>query len=265
MDFQALDNLDLIDSGYVEYIWHKFYDNPNAVFENINNHTTWQYPECWLARYWLTYTLHSHLINDKDILEIGSNFNFYSVWSMLNGAKSVHGIEPDADRKKLGKEFLQIRGFEKQVHTDLLDVNQFLEQYDGKKYDIVFFQDVLYYLHNPIEVLHRITHQIKPKYMFLESTVTHDFDTSNNENNFNKGSFHVYYPSQDSITVQSYKQQMTMALTPSRTALWEMLKQDWKIISYYDYQDFVGHGESPPRKEGMKDFYVLERLNVDKL
>lgn len=266
MHFHALETVrnNLHDSQYVEYIWHKLYDNPNATFKKPEKYKTWVYPECWLARYWLTYMLHAHLLKDQNILEIGSNFNLHSVWSILNGAKSVHGIEPDPTRMKLGNEYVQLRDVQN-IHTDLFDVNQFLDQYDGREYDVVFFLDVLYYLHNPIEVLHKITHQIKPKYMFLESTVTEDLPTSNQENNFDKGSFHVYYPSQDSIKVQSYKQQMTMALTPSRTALWEMLKRDWKIISYYDYQDFIGHGDSLPRKEGMKDFYVLERLNVDKL
>ena len=35
MDFHALNDLKskMSDSGYVEYIWHKVYDNKNAEFE----------------------------------------------------------------------------------------------------------------------------------------------------------------------------------------------------------------------------------------
>jgi len=55
-----------------------------------------------------------------------------------------------------------------------------------------------------------------------------------------------------------------MAMTPSRNALNALIAAaNWEIVFYYDYHDFIGHGESPPRKQGKKNFYVLKNLNLD--
>jgi hypothetical protein len=48
-------------------------------------------------------------------------------------------------------------------------------------------------------------------------------------------------------------------LMPSRNAIDFFVKdQGWKVKKYYDYQSFIGRGESPPRKAGRKSFYLLE-------
>lgn len=254
MDFEALDNLktQMKDAGYVEFIWHKLFHDPSATFENLENHSTWNYPECWRARYYLNYQKHGHLLKDKKILEIGSNLNFYSVWSIQAGAKSVHGLEPNQDRYKLGKEYIKIRKSIKQISVENTSIELFMEKYDGQKYDVVFFQDVLYYLHDPLKVLHFIRYVIKPKYLFLESTVVIDHGEL--------GHFSLWDPSTKTEKMQIWEgKEITMALKPSRNALQTIINsQNWKIITYYDYMDFKGHGESPPRKAGNKDYYVLE-------
>jgi hypothetical protein len=74
------------------------------------------------------------------------------------------------------------------------------------------------------------------------------------------GHFAVWYPETDTRRIQSFgTTSHNLALKPSRQALYNVIKnQGWNIISYYDYQDFQGHGESPPRRQGLKDFYLLE-------
>lgn len=256
MDFTALSQLQnqMNDAGYIEYIWNKLFDNKNAVFEKLENHTTWQYPECWRARYWLNYIKHGKLLKDKKILEIGSNMHFYSVWSVLCGASSVHGIEPNQERFDLGKEYLKIRNMQDKISSTNISIENYMANYDGEKYDIVFFQDVLYYLFNPIEVLHFMSKVIKPKILFLETTVTDDFDDT--------GHFSLYQPSSENEKMQVWKKEIMMALLPSRNALKNIINNlNCNVISYYNYQDFIGHGESPPRKRGQKDFYVLELTN----
>lgn len=253
MDFNALHQLksELQDSGYVEFIWHKLFDNPKAKFETPDNHTAWNYPECWLARYWLNYIKHGHLIKDKDILEIGSNLNFYSVWAILNGANSVHCIEPFQERFKLGQEYVEIRGKTDSIFSQNKSIEDFIKTYSGQKYDVVYLQDVLYYLHDPLGVLHFIEHTLKPKFLFLETTVS----TSDNDH----GYFDCWQPETSVEAIQSYEKNIPFALQPSRVALKKIIsKSNWQVLTYYDYQDFIGRGESPPRKQGVKDYYVLE-------
>ena len=258
MDFQALEQLrlELTDHGYIEYLYHKFFNAPDIEFTSIDHCTYWQYPECWLARYWLNYVLHGHLLDNSNVLEFGSNFCFYSVWSVLNGAKSVIGIEPDATRQTLSTEYVSIRGLEDKISTSCISIDQFMSEYTGQPYDVVFFQDVLYYLTNGIDVLEFIKKKIKPKYLFLESTVVDDVN--------NNGHFELWYPSVQSKDFQSFdrnNQTTPAALLPSRQAIRSIINHHgWKILCYYDYKDFIGHGESSPRKQGQKDFYILQNL-----
>jgi SAM-dependent methyltransferase len=255
MDFHALNDLKskMSDSGYVEYIWHKVHDNKNAEFEGAEKHTSWQFPECWRARYWLNYILHGDIFKDKSVLEIGSLFNFYSVWSILAGAKTVHAIEPHTERYELAKEYVSIRNMSEKIATDNTSIEDYMKNYNGAKYDIVFFQDVMYYLHNPIEVINFISKVLKPRHLFLETSVCDDFSED--------GHFILNKPNETAMDeYQIWEKDITLSLTPSRNALRNLINMhDWKIITYYNYKDFIGHGESPPRKAGRKDYYVLER------
>lgn len=256
MDFAALDDLKekMTDSPYVEFIWHKVFGDRNAVFKNIENHRTWNFPECWRSRYWLNYIKHKDLLKDANILEIGSLFHFYSVWSIMAGAKSVHGLEPHKERHEISKEYVKIRQMTDQIKSENTSIEKFIKNYDGQKYDVVFFQAVMYYLHNPIEVLHFITHTIRPKYLFLETSVAEDVGDNG----------HFVLHKDNSTATEEFQVweniEINLSLTPSRNALRKMINTyDWKIITYYNYKDFIGHGEDPPRKAGRIDYYVLER------
>ena len=255
MDFDQLTKLanTLDDHGYVEYIFHKLFNDPTATFQGLEHHTAWKYPECWHARYWLNYIQHGYTLKDASVLDLGANLNFYSAWCLLNGARSAHAVEGDTTRHQLGKEYIGLRNLQDRCTTQLATVNEFMQSYNGEKYDVVFLQDVLYYLNNHTEMLSFIKDTIKPKYFFLESTVVNDI-TEN-------GHLEVWFPGVDTKNIQSVIEngKHPLGMFPSRLALRNMIDHNnWKIISYYNYQDFVGHGESPPRKAGLKDYYLLE-------
>jgi hypothetical protein len=255
MDFDQLSALanTLDDHGYIEYIFHRLFNDPSAEFQGLSAHTAWRYPECWLARYWLNYVVHGYTLKNASVLDLGANLNFYSVWCLLNGASCAHAVEGDAVRSKLGQEYITLRNLQDRCTTQLATVNEFMQLYKGERYDVVFLQDVLYYLNNHIEVLLFIKDVIKPKFFFLEVSVVADI-TEN-------GHSEVWYPGVDTKNIQSVLEngKNPLAMMPSRIALRNMIDYTgWKIINYYDYKDFVGHGESPPRKSGMKDYYLLE-------
>ena len=120
--------------------------------------------------------------------------------------------------------------------------------------------DVVYYLLNGIEVLEFIKNKIKPKILFFESSVIDDYCS--------RGHFEFWNASTDPNLMQSFTHAGEIyknGLMPSRNVLHTVLKQQgWEVLFYYDYQDFIGHGESPPRKSGHKSFYVLKNTDIDK-
>ena len=67
----------LNDSKYLEYIWHKFLDNPNATWSEdiLKKNKNWSYPDCWLTRYYTYYDNCKNFIENKKILDIGSCLN----------------------------------------------------------------------------------------------------------------------------------------------------------------------------------------------
>lgn len=261
MDFSALDQLsvDMQDNAYVEYIFHKLFDNPEWTWEQaVQCPATWNFPECWRARYWLYFQQHQQYLKDARILDLGSNMNFYSAWALLNGAAQVTAVEPDVRRCTLGQEYAKIRNLDHRLHTLNLTIDDYVKTAQHSCHDVVFFMDVMYYLNNGIDILALIQSRVKPKYMFLESTVVEDHSEH--------GHYEVWYPSIDSKTLQSFSNdtqtESPLALLPSRLALYNtIIDQGWQIISYYDYKDFVGHGESPPRRSGRKDFYLLKNTH----
>jgi 2-polyprenyl-3-methyl-5-hydroxy-6-metoxy-1,4-benzoquinol methylase len=258
MNFDALSNLGnkMPHPGYVEYIFYKSKDNKSAVFENLENHNKWQYPECWKARHWLNYVQHGNLLKNKKILEIGSNFNFQSVCSIQAGADSVHGLEPHEERFNLGNEYVTLKNMSHQIKNSNISFEDYMEHYDGKQYDVLFFQDVLYYLQNPLKAMRFIKKYLKPKIIFLESTVVDDINSA--------GHLQIILENfVDTFESQIWqKDEGIISLCPSRNALRNIINSHgWKILTYYDYKDFIGHGESSPRKNGKKDYYVLESID----
>jgi len=257
MDFKKLEELKYIldDSSYVEYIYNKFFENPAAQFKSKEDHSTWSYPECWLARYYCYYILNGHILKDQTILDLGSNFNFYSAWAVLNGAKSSLCVEPDVARFTLGLEYIKIRNLESKINCLNLSIDQYFKSYQDQKFDVVFLLDVLYYLTNGIDVIGFIKTKIKPKFLFVESTVSKDFSEH--------GHFELWHSSTDTKQFQSFLTESqscnNLSLRPSTNALKQIFEYyNLKIVSYYDYHDFIGRGESPPRRQGNKVFFVLE-------
>jgi 2-polyprenyl-3-methyl-5-hydroxy-6-metoxy-1,4-benzoquinol methylase len=260
VDFDALEKIRPgLDNNTIEYIYHKFFDNPGYTYEqSLKDAKSWQFPECWLARHWCYYTVNRPLLQQARVLDLGANFNFYGVWALEAGAQSVHGIEPDADRFALGKEYVNIKGHADQYLLDNCTTDQFMRNYNGEQYDVVFLLDMIYFLTNGIELLQFIKNNVKAKYVFLESNIDQDVTEFGHFKLFNASTqsrqFSAYDP------VQSTK----LALLPSKNALRNVIEsQGWKVSCYYDYLDFVGHGESPPRREGRTNFYVLENTSID--
>jgi len=255
MEFNVLDCLKdtMSDNLYVEYIFHKLFDDPLCTWEKSQHYQpTWQFPECWRARYWLYFHKHKSYLQDAHVLDLGSNMNFYGVWSLLNGARHVTAVEPDILRAQLGDEYVSIRNMQNQFSIYLQTLQQFLTGPITEKFDVVFLLDVIYYLTNAVDILQTIKDKVGCRYLFLESSVAHDHSEH--------GHYQVWYPSTDPKKIQTYQSQSQspMALMPSRKALYNtIMNQGWDIIAYYDYSDFLGHGESPPRRQGQKDFYLL--------
>lgn len=263
MNFNEFNNIRkeiLNDQADIEFLMNKLFDNPNSDYSTYDKTTCiWNYPECWLARYYLYFKLYKNIISDATILDIGANLNIFANWAIQNGAKKVDGIEPEITRFKLAQEYTKIKQIEHCVSISNQSMDEFVASYTNKKYDVVLFLDVIYYLTNGIDILNFIKQQIKPKYLFLESRVVEDIDK------FKTGCFKLWQPSADPKIISSYSKDnnkvANLGLIPSRNALRHaILHSGWEIQGYYDYKDFIGRGESVPRKNGCTDFYLLKNL-----
>lgn len=242
------------DAPYVEYIWHKLLTDPGASFQDSQQHRSWTFPDCWKLRHYLYFFLHGHLLRGKNILDIGSGLNFYSGWALLNGANSCTCVEPDKIRFELGKEYLKIRKLDHNTKLFNLTADQYMVLRNTEKFDVVLLLEVFYYLTNGAELLTQIKQKIKPRYLFLESTVVDDTGP--------QGHNQVHLASTDSRLEESYSRPDNVAhveaLMPSRNMIRSLINEiGYEIVFYYDYHDFIGMGEDPPRREGKKVFYVL--------
>ncbi len=274
INFDELNKLNMPFLPEINYIFHKFFDKPNLQFSDYDTSTaSWEFPECYKLRYYLYYILCKNIIKDATILDLGSNLSFFSVWAAQIGAKEITSIEPNIRRSKLGKELVSICNLTDKITSHTMSINECLrssadstlttvdnefitvdrhiprKNINLDRVNVVFMLDVLYYLENGIDVIRHVKEVIRPKYLFLESTVKDDI--------FENGHFEVWKPKQTDESMMSYTS--VTGLVPSRNAINFFVKdQGWKVKKYYDYQSFIGRGESPPRKSGHKSFYLLE-------
>lgn len=217
-------------SSHPNYTWHQAQQDYNSNQLPMSTDNIYPYPEEWLASYWMYYMLNGKYLQNARILDIGPGYNLYSIWSILNGASHVDCVEPDVLTFALGKELVQIRNLEDRITCYNESAESFKERYAGQLYDVVFLADVFGYLSDGpglLEWLHRV---VKARYIFLETNV---IDT---------------------------EEPYTPGKIPNRQVMQQIIKnQHWNPIFYYDYHDFVGHGEGDGAVAGLKEFYVLER------
>lgn len=255
LDYKKIDSLKttLNDNHYVEYIWHRFFEDKTIAFDEWSP-AGWTYPEDWLSRYHLYFEQYKHLINSASILDIGAGLNFYGTWASLNGCDYVDYIEPDKYKFKYGKEYIKVREQEDYMTGWCMDINTFMEHTSKHHtYDVVFLLDVLYYTNNHMEIFMFLKHQIKAKYVFFECTVLDDIDELPN------GHSDIWFPDTNPAAMQGYPGTV-LAMRPTRKALFNIIgTAGFNIDAMYDYKDYKGSGESPPRGSGQKVFMVLSQ------
>lgn len=261
IDYNRIDELnnDLDDNNFIEYIFHRFFENSSIKYENWTPMTPgWKMPGCWLSRYHLYYDQCNHLLQDASILDIGSNLNFYNTWAILNGAKSVDYIEPDDYKFHMGNEYLTVRNMHDVIKGECIDINGFMNKANHKSYDVVFLLDVLYYTNNHIEIFKFMKDVIKPKTIFFECTVIDDVVE------YPDGILKLWHPRTSPVIFESFhnsdiKNDNPLAMVPSRKALFNIIDSaGFTVDSIYDYKDYTGDGESSPRMAGNKVFMILK-------
>ena len=246
----------LQDNIDIEYIYHIYFNKLTLDYNDWRpSNPVWKFPDCWLTRYHLYFDHCRHWLQKANILDIGSNLNFYSTWAILNGASKVDYIEPDLYRYNIGKKYLSLNNMTDSVQGDCININQFMNKNAHDNYDVIFLLDVFYYITNQIDLLNFIKNTIKPKVIFFETTVINDIDE------YPDGIFKLWQPSTQSDDFQSYSAADNinpLGMCPSRKSLYTMFNNVGFIIdSFYDYKDYTGPGESSPRLSGKKVFMTL--------
>ena len=227
----------------------------------------WKFPDCWKLRQYIYFDKYKSLFSNKVILDLGSNFSFYSVFAIDSGSSKVIAVEGDLKRHSLAKSFVKICNLEDRVICVNDNIENFIDSFDftKEKIDIVLFLDVFYYLDNGIPLFSKIKNKINLEYIMFESTVVSDIE---NLSSMNQGHCELWYAKTESSLFQSYtndkdQELERLALTPSRKFLKNVIDfLGFEKICYYDYQNFIGRGESPTRSRGEKDFYLLKNKNA---
>ena len=227
------------DLPYLQFVLHKK-NNPNYTWKQaqldhkLQRHpmnSIWPYPEEWVASYWLYYDLNGEYFKDAEVLDIGSSFGLYSAWTVENGARHIDCVEPDLTSYQLCIAMADAKKLSDRISCYHDSVESFMPKYTGKSYDLVFLGDVFGYFEDGIGVFKWIKNTVGARYIVLETNVV---DTD---------------------------EPYTPGNIPSRKAMRDLIdSQGWKILSYYDYRDFVGRGIGAGAVAGLKEFYVLERM-----
>ena len=249
----------IVNQDPIEYAFHCFFEGKemrrNSGWSPAKN-PSWIMPEDWLSRYHIYFDHFGHLLEDKDVLDLGANLNFYGAWALKNGARSLRYIEPDERRFEMGIQYLKYRSLHERTFGEEIDLNRYMST-EFDQIPIVFLLDVLYYTDNHVQILKYIKNVVKPEHVFFECTVVDDVETSP------EGILEAWRPSPDPEIFQTFQNRRfptpKIAFTPSRKALFSMFDAvGFEIEAMYDYKDYTGTGESKVRLNGQKVFMLLK-------
>lgn len=243
-----------VENAYFEYVWHKYYDNPELKFEDWPG-GNWQFDQHWLIKYYLNFVVARDLYVNSTVLDLGCGISFYAKWVIDCGAKLYHGVEPDNTRYNFNLELSKLRGIANQTRFICDSAETFLQ--NKNNYDLVLLPESLYYMHNQHEILNSINTKISPRWLIVESVV------ANESSNHPQGIFTVDYSSDNPKDYDSYYsgEHPRLKIQASRQAYAKLFKSTgWNIHSYYDFKNYQGKDfPTLSIKEGRKMFYVLTK------
>lgn len=130
----------------------------------------------------------------KIVLDLGCNSGFYAIRAAELGAKEAIGIDLDKQWIEAGKKFIELK---KLYNIKLIceDISEF--NWANRKYDIIFVNNVIYHLKNPIEFLCKISECCNETLIFY-SRFWSQHNPENRNPNF-KG-FNPFIPTVEEMT-----------------------------------------------------------------
>jgi SAM-dependent methyltransferase len=108
-------------------------------------------------------------VKDKKVLDIGANDGFFSIGSMLAGAKSVTSINPLEMCIGHFPNRLLLANAEWNVELDIV-VDNFLNLGEDKKYDVILYFGVLYHAEDVLGHFRKMTQLLSPGGQILIET-----------------------------------------------------------------------------------------------
>lgn len=151
----------LPDKKYYEFAYHMFYQNIYSDLEQVWNRwkpwDIWDYPVYDLHRFNIIFLQNKEFFANKNIVDLGCNLGYFSLFSLHCGSKHVKGIDARANKLKIAKFICSKAGYD---NFDFVENN--INNYDSlqkilQNIDTILFSGLIYHIPNHYQVLSELT------------------------------------------------------------------------------------------------------------
>ena len=162
----------LPDKKYYEFAYHMLFQN---IFENLEEEwkkwtpwKQWSYPVIDINRFNIIILQNINKLHNQNVLDIGCNIGYLSLFSLHVGAKNVIGIDIRENKLKIANFICQNAQFSNYqfIKSDINNTDNMLKHCE--KVDTILFSGTLYHISNHYEILKTFSRS-KAKNIIIEN------------------------------------------------------------------------------------------------
>ena len=153
--------LGLPDKKYYEFAYYMYYQNKHLNLETEYNKwqswDEWDYPVYDLFRFNLIVLQNKKHFSNKNILDLGSNLGYFSLFSLYSGCKNVKGIDVRSSKLEISKFICKKAGYTN-FSFEEKNINDFpLLDTTLKDIDTILCLGLIYHVSNHYQLLTQLT------------------------------------------------------------------------------------------------------------
>ena len=168
----------LPDKKYYEFVYHMLFQNKfsdlEKEWEKWQPWDIWHYPIVDLNRFNIIILQNANILRNKNVLDIGANLGYFSLFCLNLNSKSTIGIDVRENKLNLADFMCQKAGFKnyKFEKLDIGNTDNLLKVCEG--IDTILFPGVIYHIANHYAVLSALS-KSKATNMIIENLESLDF------------------------------------------------------------------------------------------
>jgi len=168
----------LPDKKYYEFAYYMLFQNK---FENIEEEwkkwtpwENWHYPTIDLNRFNIIILQNINKLQNQNVLDIGCNLGYLSLFSLHVGAKHVTGIDVRENKLKIANVICQKAQFTNHqfIKSDINNADSLSKHCENV--DTILFSGLLYHISNHYEILRNLS-KSKARNIIIENSETPKF------------------------------------------------------------------------------------------